>query len=57
MALGGNPDKGGSVDNRLLVKVVKDDFGMTINLDRLIEDLDVDRDGSINFSEFHALFV
>lgn len=57
LALGGNEDKSGSIDQGMFVKVVKNDFGMTINLNRLIEDLDVDRDGHLSFTEFHALFL
>merc|ERR1711972_1204637 len=57
VALGGNPDKTGFIDTQRLVHVVKDEFGMTIKIERLIEELDKDKDGKLNYSEFAALFV
>lgn len=57
VALGGNPDKTGFIDTQRLVHVVKDEFGMTIKIERLIDELDKDRDSKINYSEFAALFV
>ena len=42
MALGGNADKSGALNQSMFIKVVKDDFGMTLDLDQLIEDLDID---------------
>jgi calmodulin len=57
VSLGGNPDRTGFIDNTKLIKVVRDEFGMTIKLDRLIEELDIDKDGKISFTEFQNLFV
>ena len=57
VALGGNADKTGFVDNATLIRVVRDEFGMTIKLDKLIEELDVDKDGRISFTEFQSLFL
>eukprot|EP00929_Paragymnodinium_shiwhaense_P014774 TRINITY_DN122735_c0_g1_i1.p1 TRINITY_DN122735_c0_g1~~TRINITY_DN122735_c0_g1_i1.p1 ORF type:complete len:149 (-),score=53.32 TRINITY_DN122735_c0_g1_i1:180-626(-) len=57
VALGGNSDKTGFVDTQRLVHVVKDEFGMTIKIERLIEELDKDRDQKLNYQEFSALFV
>ena len=57
VALGGQTDQTGYIDNSKFVSVVKDDFGMTINLAKLIVDLDLDADGRISYTEFHALFV
>lgn len=57
VALGGNEDKTGFVEQKKLVAVVKDEFGMTIKVDRLIEELDKDRDGKLSYEEFAALFI
>ncbi|KAF4663579.1 hypothetical protein FOL47_005673, partial [Perkinsus chesapeaki] len=57
VALGGNRDRSGFIDKDKLIKVVKEEFGMTIKIDRLVEELDRDRDGKINFTEFASLFV
>jgi len=57
VALGGASDKTGFIDTAKLIKVVKDEFGMTIKIDRLIEELDKDRDQKLNYDEFAALFV
>merc|ERR1711972_500994 len=57
VALGGNPDKTGFIDTQRLVHVVKDEFGMTIKIERLIEELDKDRDNKLNYVEFAALFL
>lgn len=56
---GGGPegDKSGHIDTKKLVSVVKDEFGMTIKIDRLVEELDKDRDGKLNYEEFAALFI
>merc|ERR1712110_1346991 len=48
VALGGSSDKSGFIDTAKLIKVVNDEFGMTIKIDRLIEELDKDRDQKLN---------
>lgn len=57
IALGGEPDKSGFIDTKKLVKVVREDFSMTIKIERLVEDLDKDKDGKLNYHEFAALFA
>ena len=57
VALGGEADKPGFIDTLRLIHVVKDEFGMTIKIECLIEELDRDKDGKINYSEFSALFA
>eukprot|EP00971_Amphidinium_carterae_P076088 1503146-Amphidinium_carterae.4 len=57
VALGGSSDKTGFIDTARLVRVVKEDFSMTIKIERLIEELDKDKDGKLNYSEFAALFI
>jgi len=56
-ALGGNEDKTGFVEQKKLVSVVRDEFGMTIKIDRLVEELDKDKDGKLSYEEFAALFI
>eukprot|EP00931_Biecheleriopsis_adriatica_P103869 TRINITY_DN78659_c0_g1_i1.p2 TRINITY_DN78659_c0_g1~~TRINITY_DN78659_c0_g1_i1.p2 ORF type:complete len:149 (+),score=58.65 TRINITY_DN78659_c0_g1_i1:88-534(+) len=55
-ALGGEKDKSGHIDTARLLQVVKEEFGMTIKIERLIEELDKDKDGKLDFKEFAALF-
>lgn len=57
IALGGEPDKTGFVDIKKLVRVVKEEFCMTIKIERLVEELDKDKDGKLNYREFTALFA
>lgn len=55
VALGGQLDKGGHVDAERIKKVIND-FGLTINIDELLEILDTDKSGEIEFGEFNSLF-
>ncbi|CAD7945164.1 unnamed protein product [Amoebophrya sp. A120] len=48
VALGGNEDKSGFVEQKRLVAVVKEEFGMTIKIDRLVDELDKDGDGKLS---------
>ncbi len=57
MALGGNADKTGHIDSQRMIKIVRDDFGMTIKIEKLLDDMDRDKDGKISYSEFSALFA
>lgn len=38
-----------------LVKIIKHDFGLTINIEDLINKIDSDGSGEIEFAEFKAL--
>ena len=55
VAMGGNPDGSGKIDASKLIGIVKDEFGMTIDIKRLIEEIDIDGSGSIEYVEFKAL--
>mmetsp|Transcript_102270 Transcript_102270/g.256349 ORF Transcript_102270/g.256349 Transcript_102270/m.256349 type:complete len:149 (-) Transcript_102270:67-513(-) len=57
VALGGSADKSGFVDTDRLISVVRDEFGMTLKIERLIDELDKDKDGKLDFKEFAALFI
>ena len=55
VACGGNSDTSGHVKRETLVKIVKVDFGLTINIEELIDRIDTDGSGEIEFSEFKTL--
>jgi Ca2+-binding EF-hand superfamily protein len=57
VACGGKPDKGGFVRKETLVKIIKQDFGLTINIEEMINKLDVDGSGEIEFDEFKAILT
>jgi calmodulin len=38
-----------------LIKIIKHDFGLPIDIERLINDIDADGSGEIEFDEFKAL--
>lgn len=56
-ALGGNLDKSGFLNNSKMVNTVRDKFGLSIKVEKLIEELDLDKDGRVNFTEFRNLFI
>ena len=53
--LSGGPDKGGCVNASTLIKIVKEDFGLTVDIERLIALVDSDGSGEIEFDEFMQL--
>ena len=55
VAMGGEPDGEGCVDAKKLIQTIKDEFQMTIDIERLIEEIDEDGSGEIEFDEFKAL--
>ena len=55
MACGGNADKTGCVERATLVRIIKQDFGLTIDIEELIDAVDTDGSGEIEFSEFRDL--
>jgi Ca2+-binding EF-hand superfamily protein len=57
VALGGNHDTSGFLNNSQMISTVRDKFGLAIRVEKLIEELDTDKDGRINFTEFRNLFV
>ena len=57
VAMGGEPDGGGCVDATMLIKTIKEDFQMTIDIEKLIEEIDEDGSGEIEFEEFKALLA
>merc|ERR1712070_314002 len=47
VACGGQNDKGGHVKRETLVKIIKHDFGLTIDIEELINKIDTDGSGEI----------
>ena len=55
VACGGAQDKSGCVQRDTLVKIIKQDFGLTINIEELINEVDSNGSGQIEFFEFKTL--
>ncbi|KAJ1433610.1 EF hand-containing protein [Ochromonadaceae sp. CCMP2298] len=55
VACGGQQDKTGHVKRETLVKIIKHDFGLTIDIEELINKIDTDGNGEIEFDEFKTL--
>lgn len=53
--MGGQPDGDGSIDADKLIKTIKNDFEMTIDIENLILMIDEDGSGQIEFDEFCEL--
>ena len=54
MALGGNKDKSGCISSDKLINTCKD-FGLTIDIVKLINEVDEDGSGEIEYEEFKAM--
>ena len=55
IACGGQPDKSGCVERATLVRIIKVDFGLTIDIEELIDAVDTDGSGEIEYGEFKDL--
>ena len=55
VACGGNADRTGHVMRNVLIKIIKEDFGLTIDIEDLIDKVDTDGSGEIEFEEFAVL--
>lgn len=55
VACGGQADKQGHVKKETLIKIIKLDFGLTIDIEDLISKVDLDNSGEIEFNEFKLL--
>ena len=54
-AVGGEPDGEGCVDADKLIRVIKQEFEMTLDIESLIQEVDADGSGEIEFDEFRTL--
>ena len=57
VAMGGEPDGEGCVDAKKLIYTIKNEFQMTIDIEKLIQEIDEDGSGEIEFDEFKALLA
>ena len=57
VAMGGDSDGGGCVDAEKLIKTIRDDFEMTIDIEALIAEADEDGSGEIEFDEFRDMLA
>ena len=55
VALGGNPDRSGHIDAHQLINIIKNQFEMTIDIEKLIAEVDGDKSGMIEYEEFMDL--
>ena len=55
VAMGGEEDGGGCVDADKLIATIKEEFEMTIDIEALINEVDEDGSGEIEFDEFKEL--
>ena len=54
--MGGNSDKTGSVKKQVLVDIITVQFGLTVNIDEMLEEADLDIDDELSYADFMALF-
>ena len=50
--MGGEKNGEGFIDANKLVKIIKTDFEMTIDIEKLIAEIDEDGSGNIEYDEF-----
>ena len=53
--MGGEKNGEGCIDANKLVKIIKTDFEMTIDIEKLISEIDEDGSGNIEYNEFLQL--
>ena len=57
VAMGGMEDGDGAIDADRLIRIIKDEFEMTIDIEKLIKDIDEDGSGEIEYDEFRNLLA
>lgn len=57
VACGGNPDRTGHVARDTLVRIVKTDFGLTVDIEELIDGVDADGTGELSYEGFRDLLT
>ena len=55
VSLGGEQDGTGHINASVLIDIVKKDFEMTIDIEKLIREIDEDGSGEIEYEEFMEL--
>jgi calmodulin len=56
VALGGAPDKSGEISADKLRQLVRE-FGLTIDIETLIREVDTDKSGYIDYEEFRRMMT
>lgn len=57
VACGGHPDETGFADVNKIVKIVKTDFGLDVDIEGIIDTLDVDGAGQLGFAQFKEMLT
>ena len=55
VACGGNPDMTGHVDRKVISRIIKIDFGLDIDIDKMMDAVDEDGSGEMEYDEFELL--
>ena len=55
VACGGDSDQGGCVDANVLIKLIKEDFGLSVDMETLIREVDPENSGKMEFRKFQEL--
>ena len=55
--MGGETNGEGFVETSTLIRVLKNDFEMSINIEKLISDIDPDNSGRIGYEDFRLLLA
>lgn len=55
VAMGGQANGEGYIDAEKLIRIIKQEFEMTIDIEKLIQDIDEDGSGRIEYDEFRNL--
>lgn len=56
VAMGGNFNKTGLVLKQTLVDIIKNQFGLTIDLEMMLQDVGLEGEEELTFADFNALF-
>eukprot|EP00826_Nyctotherus_ovalis_P008491 TRINITY_DN12201_c0_g1_i8.p1 TRINITY_DN12201_c0_g1~~TRINITY_DN12201_c0_g1_i8.p1 ORF type:complete len:219 (+),score=84.53 TRINITY_DN12201_c0_g1_i8:190-846(+) len=55
ISMGGEADGSGSISADRVRKIIKDEFQMTVDIDKMLNEVDFDGSGSIEYDEFKTL--
>lgn len=55
VACGGGPGKDAFIDRKVLEEIIKNEFEMTINIKELLDSVDENGDGEIQYAEFKMI--
>lgn len=54
-AIGGPADKSGHIDGQVLVRIIKEEFELPIDIEELIRSVDDSGNGEIEYDEFEKM--